>query len=151
MADDKGEQQIRPQPKFYFSVQFGDGTEAKFQEVSGLGTEAGTIDFRHGNSPVFSPIKMPGLHKVGDVTLRRGVVAADSDLWNWLKEVKANTPQRRTVTVSLIEATGKSARAWLLNNAWPTKITAGDLKAEGNDVAIESLELAHEGIELISA
>jgi phage tail-like protein len=151
MADDKGEQQIRPQPKFHFSVQFGDGTEAKFQEVSGLDTEAEMIDFRHGNSPIFSPIKMPGLHKVGDVTLRRGVVAGDSDLWNWLKEVKANTPKRRTVTVSLIEATGKPARVWRINNAWPTKITAGDLKADGNDVAIESLELAHEGIELISA
>jgi phage tail-like protein len=149
MAEDK--QNIWPLPKFYFTVQFGDGIEAKFQEVSGLDSEAPPIEFRDGDSPRFSRIKMPGIHKAGDVTMRRGVVAGDSDLWNWLKEVKANTPKRRTVTVSLIEATGKPAMVWRLNNAWPTKITAADLKAEGNDVAIESLELAHEGIELTSA
>jgi phage tail-like protein len=119
--------------------------------VTGLDTENRPIEVRHGNSTVFAPIKMPGVHKAGDVTMRRGVVAGDSDLWNWLKEVNANTPKRRTVTVSLNEATGKPVRVWRLNNARPTKVTAGNLEAEGNDVAIESLELAHEGIDLESA
>jgi phage tail-like protein len=151
MAGDKSEQQIWPLPKFYFVVEFGDGNEAKFQEVTGLDTEAQPIEFRHGTSPVFAPIKMPGVHKAGDVTMRRGVVAGDSDIWNWLKQVNAKTPKRRTVTVNLNEATGKPVRVWRLNNAWPTKVTAGNLKAEGNDVAIESLELAHEGIDLESA
>ncbi len=148
MADDKKAQQdtIWPQPKFYFSVKFGDGTEAKFQEVSGLATEAGPIEFRRGDS--FSPIKMPGLQKTGDVTLRRGVVAADADFWNWLNEIKMNTIKRRTVVINLLDETGTPKMAWTLHNAWPTKITGTDLKAEGNEVAIETLELA---VETISA
>jgi phage tail-like protein len=149
MAEDR--QTIWPLPKFYFVVEFGDGNEAKFQEVSGIDTEAQPIEFRHGNSPVFAPIKMPGLHKVGDVTLRRGVVAGDSDLWNWINEIKMNTVKRRTVVIKLLDETGAQKMVWSLNNARPIKITGTDLKAEGNEVAIETLELAHEGIDLISA
>ena len=149
MAEDR--QTIWPLPKFYFVVQFGDGNEAKFQEVSGLDTEAQPVDFRHGNSPVFAPIKMPGLRKVGDVTLRRGVVANDAKLWDWLNETRLNTVNRRTVVIKLLDETGKPTMVWTLNNAWVTKITGPDLKAEGNEIAIESLELAHEGIDLAPA
>ena len=145
MADAKKDQQgsIWPLPKFYFSLQLGDGIEAKFQEVNGLQTEVEPSEFRHLDHP-----KISGVFKSTDVTLRRGVVARDSDLWNWLKEVNANTPKRRTVTVSLNEATGKRPRVWRLKNAWPKKIAVNDFKAEGNEVAIETLELAHEGIDL---
>ena len=146
MADDKSEQQIWPLPKFYFSVKFGDGIEAKFQEVSGLDTEAGPIEFRHGNS--FSPIKMPGLQKTTNVTLRRGIVAVDAGFWNWFNEIKMNTIKRRTVVINLLDETGKPTMVWTLNNAWVTKYTGPDLNAEGNEVAIETLELAHEGIEV---
>jgi phage tail-like protein len=149
MAEDK--QTIWPLPQFYFVVKFGDGNEAKFQEVTGLDTENRPIEFRHGDNPVFAPIKMPGLHKVGDVTLRRGVVAVDSDFWDWFNEIKLNTVKRRTVVIKLLDETGAPKMVWTLNNAWPTKITGTDLKAEGNEVAIETLELAHEGIDLKSA
>jgi phage tail-like protein len=148
MAEDR--QTIWPLPKFCFVVEFGDGNEAKFQEVTGLDTEAQPIEFRHGNSPVFAPIKMPGLRKVGDVTLRRGVVAVDTDFWNWINAIKMNTVKRRTVVIKLLDETGTPKMVWTLNNAWVTKITDTDLKAEGNDIAIETLELAHEGIDLTS-
>jgi phage tail-like protein len=149
MAEDK--QSIRPLPEFSFMVEFGDGNAAKFQEVTGLESETQPIEFRHGNSPVFAPIKMPGLHKVGDVTLKRGVVASDGTLWDWLNQIELNTVKRRTVVIKLVDATGTPKMAWSLSNAWPTKITAAALKADGNEIAIESLELAHEGIDLQSA
>ena len=82
MTDDKAEQQAWPLPKFYFSVRFGDDDkEAKFQELSGLDSEAKPIEYRHGNSPIFTPIKMPGLGKVGNVTMRRGIFANDGEFW----------------------------------------------------------------------
>ncbi|MGA8498170.1 MAG: phage tail protein [Xanthobacteraceae bacterium] len=147
MPDDKGEQQVWPLPKFYFSVRFGDhDKEAKFQELSGLDSEGKPIEYRHGNSPIFYPIKMPGLGKAGNVTLRKGIFASDAKFWAWYNEIKLNTSKRQTVVVNLLDETGTPKMAWTLNNAFPTKITGTDLKAEGNDVAIESLELAYETV-----
>jgi phage tail-like protein len=151
MADDNKDQQNNtwPLPKFYFSVRFGDGDrEVKFQDVSGLDSEAKPIEFRHGNSPVFTPIKMPGLGRVGNVTLRKGIFVNDVKFWAWYKEIKMNTIKRRTVAINLLDDTGAPKMVWTLNNAFPTKITGTDLKAEGNDVAIESLELVYETIEV---
>ena len=140
MADDKKDQQdnTSPQPKFSVAVRFGDGKVAKFQEVSGSDREGLRVEYRHGNSPVFYPIKMPGLGKVGDVTLRRGVVAVDTDLQNWLNEIKMNTVKRGPVVINLLDETGTPRMVWTLNNAWPTKFTGPDLKAAGNEIAIES-------------
>ena len=71
-----GEQdQFWPLPKFYFSVDIGDFTDLPFQEVSGLDTETEVIEYRHGNSLTHSTIKMPGLMKYGDITLKKGVFA----------------------------------------------------------------------------
>ena len=80
---------------------------AKFQEVSGSDREGLRVEYRHGANPVFYPIKMPGLGKVGDVTLRRGVVAVDTDLFNWLNEIKTNTVKRGPVVINLLDETGK--------------------------------------------
>jgi phage tail-like protein len=154
MADDKKDQQGRtaPLPKFFFSVRFGDdGTAAKFQDVSGLDSQGKPIEFRHGNSPVFSPIKMPGIAKAGNVTLRKGIFVGDAKFWAWYNEIKMNTGKRQTVVVNVLDESGAPQMVWNFTNAWVTKITAPDLKADGNDVAIESLELAHEGIDLAPA
>jgi phage tail-like protein len=148
MAEDK--QPIWPLPKFYFSVEFGDGNAVSFQEVSGLDTETNPIEYRHGNSPVFYPIKMPGLGKVGNVTMRKGIFVGDAKFWDWYNEIKMNTIKRRTVVINLLDESGTPKMVWTLNNAWPTKITGTDLKAEGNEVAIETLEIAHEGIAVSS-
>jgi phage tail-like protein len=146
MSDDKKAQQdsSAPLPKFQFLVRLADGNAAKFQEMSGSDNEGLRVDYRHGNSPSFYPIKMPGLHKVGDVTLRRGVVAAGTDLWKWLNEIKTNTLKRRAVAIDLLDEAGAPKMVWTLNNAWPRKFTGPDLNAEGNEIAIESLELAYE-------
>ena len=135
---------VWPLPKFYFSVQLGDDNSVTFSEVNGLETETKVIEYRHGNNPIFYPIKMPGLGHVGNVTMRKGIFINDSKFWDWYDEIKMNTIKRRTVVISLLDETGTPKMTWTLNNAWPTKITGTDLKSEGNEVAIESLEVAFE-------
>lgn len=135
---------VWPLPKFYFTVALGDDTSVSFQEVDGLDSETQPIEYRHGNSPIFYPIKMPGLGKVGNVTLRKGIFVNDATFWTWYNEIKLNTITRRTVVISLLDETATPKMTWTLNNAWPTKITGTDLKSEGNEVAVESVEVAYE-------
>jgi phage tail-like protein len=137
---------VWPLPKFHFSVEFDGIGEIAFQEVSGLDTEAQVIEYRAGNSKVFSAIKMPGLMKTGNVTLKKGVFANDNRFWDWFNQIKMNTITRRTVTISLLDETGAPTMVWKLANAWPTKIAGTDLKSDGNEVAIETIEIAHEGL-----
>lgn len=132
-----------PLPKFYFSVT-GLAQPATFQEVTGLETEAQIIEYRAGNSPVFAPLKMPGLQKVGNVTMKKGIFVNDNALWTWFNTILMNTVARSTVTVNLLDQTGTPQYIWTLNNAWPTKITGTDLKSDGNEVAVESVEVAFE-------
>lgn len=140
---------VWPLPKFYFSVQIG-GDTASFQEVTGLDSEARVIEYRHGDSPSFYPIKMPGLGKVSNVTMRKGIFVNDSKLWDWFNQIKMNTIARQTVVINLLDETATPKMVWTLNNAWPTKVTGTDLKSEGNEVAVESVEVAYETL-VISA
>jgi phage tail-like protein len=135
---------IWPLAKFYFSVALGDNDAVSFQEVSGLDSEAQPIEYRHGNSPVFSVQKMPGLIKHGNCTLKKGIFVNDSTFWDWHNEIKLNTIERRTVVISLLNEEGDPKTTWMLNNAWPTKISGTDLKSDGNEVAVESVEIAYE-------
>lgn len=149
MAEDGSKEgNVWPLPKFYFSVKIGPLGDASFQEVSGLELEAQVIEYRHGNSKEFSTIKMPGLKKFGDVTLKKGVFKGDNKFWDWFKEIKMNVIKRETATISLLDESGAATMTWTLKNAWPTKITGTDLKSDGNEVAVETLVLAHEGLEI---
>ncbi len=141
---------VWPLPKFYFTVTLGDDDSINFQEADGLESETQIIEYRHGNSPIFYPIKMPGLGRVGNVTLRKGIFVNDQRFWDWYAEIKMNTIERRTVVVSLLDEEGTPKMTWTLNNAWPTKITGTDLKSEGNEVAVESLEVAFETLEVVA-
>jgi phage tail-like protein len=143
-----GEKQdaIWPLPKFYFMVKLGDDESVSFQEVDGLESERQVIEYRHGNSKDFFAIKMPGLGSVGNVTMRRGIFVSDAKFWAWFSEIKMNIIERRTVIISLLDETGQAKRTWTLNNAWPTKVTGTDLKSEGNEVAVESIEIAYESM-----
>lgn len=147
MADDGSAQSttVWPLPKFYFEVKW-DSEVMSFQEVSGLDTEAQAIEYRHGDSPVFSTIKMPGIKKSGNVTMKKGVYKSDNKFWDWFSQIKMNTIKRVPITISLLDEAGAPTMVWTLANAWPTKITGTDLKSEGNEVAIESIEIAHEGV-----
>lgn len=147
MADDGSKQStnVWPLPKFHFQVKW-DSAVMSFEEVSGLDAEAQPIEYRHGDSPVFSAIKMPGLKKYGNVTMKKGVFKSDNKFWDWFNQIKMNTIKRVPVTISLLDEEGKPTMVWTLTNAWPTKVTGTDLKAEGNEVAIDTIEIAHEGL-----
>jgi phage tail-like protein len=87
---------------------------------------------------------MPGLSKVGNVTLKKGIFVTDSKLWTWFSSIAMNTIPRSTVVVNLLDETGSPRVSWTLNNAFPTKYTGTDLKSDGNEVAVESMEIAYE-------
>lgn len=141
------EDNVWPLPKFRFEVDFGSELKGiAFQEVSGMDAEVQIIEYRHSNSPLFSAIKMPGIAKYSNVTMKRGVFVNDNTFWNWLNEIKMNTIKRRTVLIKLLDENGKVTMLWTLNNAWPTKVTSTDLKSDGNEVAVDTIEIAHEQI-----
>ena len=131
--------------KFRFEVKW-DATVMHFQEVSGLDVEAQPIEYRSGDSPVFSTIKMPGIKKYGNVTLKKGFVPNNSQFVEWHNQITMNTVKRTTMTITLHDESGAPAMTWTLSNAWPTKISSTDLKSESNDVAIDTIEIAHEGL-----
>ena len=147
MADDGSKQStaVWPLPKFRFEVKWDDAV-LSFEEVTGLSIEAQPIEYRAGDSKAFSTVKMPGLKKYGNVTMKKGVFKSDNRFWDWFNEIKMNTIQRKPVTISLLDAAGKPTMVWTLHNAWPTKISGTDLKSQGNEVAVETIVLAHEGL-----
>ena len=147
MGQESDQDNVWPLPKFYFTVSLGsqDNT-VSFQEVSGLETETQPIEYRHGDSKQFSTIKMPGIVKTGNVTLKKGIFVNDNNFWKWYEAIKMNTIKREAVTIQLLDEKGKPTMTWILTNAWPTKITVTDMKTDANEVAVESVEFSHEGL-----
>lgn len=136
-----------PMPKFRFEVDFGNElTGVAFQEVTGMDIDNQIIEYRSNNSPIFSTIKMPGIKKIGNITMKRGVFVADNTFWNWYKEITMNTIKRNTVVIKLLDESNNISMQWTLANAWPSKITGTDLNSNGNEVAVESMVLTHEGL-----
>lgn len=152
MADDGSAQSktIWPLPKFYFQVKW-DSNVMLFQEVSGLDVESQTIEYRHGDSKDFSVVKMPDVKTTGNVTMKKGVFKSDNKFWDWFNQIKMNTIKPVPVTISLLDESGSPTMVWALANAWPTKITGIDMKADGNEVAVESIEIAHEGLTIANS
>ncbi len=134
-----------PIPKFHFQVEWG-GSKIGFTEVTGLDITTEVIEYRDGASPEYSKIKMPGQRKFSNITLKRGSFKGDNQFYEWFNTVSLNTIQRRDLIISLLNENHEPVIVWKVKNAWPTKITPTDLKADGNEVAIETLELAHEGL-----
>lgn len=134
-----------PLVKFHFQVDWG-GTKIGFTEVSGLDVETEVVEYRQGASKEYSKIKMPGMQKFSNITLKRGTFVSDNEYFQWWNTVKLNTIERRDVTIKLLNEEHNPVVTWKVKNAWPTKIQSTDLKADGNEVAIESMELVHEGL-----
>jgi len=142
----------RSAPKFSFSIDIaGVATNLPFQEISGLEVETQPIEYRPGGSKSFSTIKMPGLQKSGNVTLKRGVFANDRKLIDWLNGVGLNRGTRATITIKLLDERGRPTMTWALSNAWPTKFSGPNLSAAGNEVAVDTLELAYDGLTILNA
>lgn len=152
MADDGSAQGTTwPLPKFYFNIDLGDGKTQGFSEISGLESEVKPIEYRHGDSPVFAPLKMPGLRSVGNVTLKKGTFTKDSVFWDWFNEAQLNIIKRRTVIINLLDEKAAPKMTWTLTNAFPTKMSGTDLKSDSSEVAIESLEIAYETLTVKAA
>ena len=120
-----------------------------FSDVSGLGTDITIAEYRNGNEKENHVRKIPGMHKVGDVTLKRGVVNSQ-DLWDWVEDVKRNGPTaKRDVVVTLRDEAGQDVQFWKLRGVIPLKYTGPTLAAKGGgDVAMEELTLSVEGLDL---
>lgn len=136
-----------PFKSYSFLVEIDGIASAAFKSVSGLGAEAEVIEYREGSDPVSSSRKLPGRVKYSNVTLKRGITAS-RDLWQWWKTVADGNVQRRNVAIVLLDDARTPVLRWLLRNAWVAKIEASELEAAKNEVAVESVELAHEGLEL---
>lgn len=143
----------RPYSAFNFLVKIGDADPAAvaagFQEVSGLGMEITVQEYRAGNYRENSPIKITGMNKVTDITLKRGLIGA-LDLYEWLDQIRnGEQDAMRTVVVQLQnEDRTAVVMEWKLTNARPIKYTGPSFNGKGTDVAIEELTLAAERIEL---
>ncbi|MTB52941.1 phage tail protein [Lewinella sp. W8] len=135
-----------PVPKFHFKATIGSKGEIAFQEISGLDTEYDVIEYRAGNSIDFSTVKMPGLRKGSDVTLKKGMFKSDSALFTYFSEVKMNTIARETVTIQLLDEEHSPMFTWTLKNAFPMKVSGTDMNAQNSEVAVEEIVLAHEGL-----
>ncbi len=145
-----------PLPKFHFQVEWG-GTKIGFTEVSGLDFETEPIEYRHGASKEYHKTKMPGMQKYSNITLKRGTFAGDNEYFDWWKQTvffqeggATGSVYRRDLTISLLNENHEPIVVWNLKNAWPIKVQSTDLKSDGNEVAIESIELVHEGLVVVN-
>ncbi len=138
--------QAWPLPSFYFKVSISNVGDISCREVSGLETEYEEITYRAGDNPVFTKLKMPGLRKSSDLTIKQGISKDDRALRDWVNQVKQNIIQRETVTVSLLDESGNPVQTWEAVNAWPKKITREEIKVDGNAYSFETLVIAHEGV-----
>lgn len=139
-----------PYAAFNFIVTVGQGeTLGGFSDVSGLQTEITVSEYREGRDPLNHVRKVQGIHKVGDVTLKRGIVSS-ADMWQWIQDTRTKGPDaKREVSITLRDEAGKNVQTWNLHRVIPLKYTGPTLAAKGGgDVAMEELVLSSEGLDL---
>ena len=137
-----------PHGKFNYKVEI-DGLEAGgFSEVTGFDASIDVIEYREGDMTQ-TPLKIPGLKKYGNITLKQGLVDS-MVLYEWMTAALEGDVERKTLTITLLDIAGSPAASWQIINAWPVKYTAPDFNATSSEVAIESLEIAHEGMTRVS-
>ena len=137
-----------PHGKFNYKVEI-DGLEAGgFSEVTGFDASIDVIEYREGDMTQ-TPLKIPGLKKYGNITLKQGLVDS-MVLYEWMTAALEGDVERKTLTTTLLDIAGSPAASWQIINAWPVKYTAPDFNATSSEVAIESLEIAHEGMTRVS-
>ena len=141
-----------PYHQFNFLVNLGTRDPEQplggFSDVSGLTTELVVSEYRDGNDKENHVRKVPGLHKVGDVTLKRGIVNSQ-DLWQWIQEARLNgVDAQKDVVITLRDEAQKPVQAWKLRGVVPLKYTGPTLAAKGGDIAMEELVLSAQAFEI---
>lgn len=134
-----------PYRNFRFRLEI-DGLDAgSFSEVSGFDATIDVVEYRAGDDPAITPTKLPGLIKYGNITLKWGA-AETMVLYDWLIDITEGTIEKKTVTLTALDEEGAPAASWRCINAWPVKYTAPDFNGTASEIAIETIELAHEGL-----
>lgn len=142
---------ITPYGAFNFLVNIGAGSPEDplggFSDASGLMTEITVAEYRNGNEKENHVRKVPGVHKVGDVTLKRGIVNS-SDLWDWIENTRTvGVEAKRTVVITMRDEAARDVQSWTLQGVIPLKYTGPTLAAKGGgDVAMEELVLSAEAM-----
>ncbi len=140
-----------PFKNFRYKVEFGGTESAGFSEVSGADISVDVIEYREGNEVRTTPRKLAGLTKYGNITLKWGVIGS-MEMMEWLHSVASDNTagptgiQRKNITITLLDEKGENGPSWDIINAWPTRYSAPDLSGLGGEVAIETLEICHEGV-----
>lgn len=127
-----------------FFVEWNGIIHAGFRECAGLNSAQTATEYREGTDPL-TKRKIPGLNNYGNVTLKRGITNND-ELWKWREKLMKGNTERREISIVLLDHTGTEKIRWNLTNCWPINWSGIDLNATSDEVAVESLELAHEGI-----
>lgn len=134
-----------PLTKFHFTVNWG-GSNVGFSEVTGLDFTTEVTEYRHGAMAEHSKVKLPGLRSFSNITLKRGSMHGDNQFFEWWNSTLMDKPQRRDVTISLLNEQHDPVVVWRVKNAWPINVKATDLNADDSGIAVESMELVHEGL-----
>ena len=142
MADRDG----KPDPyrSYRFRVEIGGVDRAGFRECSGLDTSQDPIDYREGIDPL-NVRKLPGLIRYSNIVLKWGI-SDDSELWDWRKEATDGKVARKSGSIVLLDDSGQEKMRWNFVAGWPSKWTGPSFNATGNEVAIQTLEIVHEGL-----
>jgi len=135
-----------PYGGYNFFVEWNGIIHAGFQECTGLDSTQQAGEYREGTDPL-TMRKIPGLVSYSNITLSRGITNND-ELWRWREEFIRGNGARREVSIVLRDDTGEERIRWNLTQCWPTTWKGADLKANADDFALETLELAHEGIKV---
>jgi phage tail-like protein len=139
---------VDPFGAFNFLVEITGVTQAAFMEVTGLEAEVVPIEYREGADKTLGSRKLPGLVKYSNIVLKRGITL-DHSLWDWFKQGLNGKVQRANMVVTLLDDQRQPVVRWAVHEAWPCKYEGPALNAKGNEVAIETLEICHEGLELV--
>jgi phage tail-like protein len=134
-----------PLLKFSFLVEWG-GERVGFTEVTGLESSTEPIEYREGASPVASKQKMPGMLSYANIVMKRGTIAPDADFYQWFNSHQFNATERRDLTIKLLNDALEPVMTWRAMNCFVVKYTPSELKADANEVAIETIEVATEGV-----
>ncbi len=138
---------LDPYAQYNFLVEIDGVARAGFTEVGGLTTEQDAIDYRDGNETA-TVRKLPGLRKYSNITLKRGFTQ-DKELWQWRKTTIDGLTERRSGSIVLLDEARNEVLRWNFREGWIIKWEGPALKATANEIAIESLEIVHEGLELV--
>lgn len=142
MATDKRNDPLRT---YNFTLEINGENVGGFSEVSGLTAEGDPVDYREGSDMQQSVRKLMGLRKYTNLTLKRGYTD-NRKLWDWYDAVRKGKPDRREVTITLLNEERRPMLRWSAENAWVNKIEGPTFKASGNEVGMESVDIVHEGL-----